>query len=495
MNSTAVSEIKGSKYYSFIVVIAALIFFICQYQKIGYSPDDTYIYLKYSKNISEGYNFSFNKGEPSYGVTGPLWALILVIPFWLGIDPFWFAKFLDLFFILVSFFIFFKFTLYFFKDNIIFRVCAVSLFILNPLIIRSTFTGMETSFAVFIALLSFYLFYSEKLYWSFIVMGFGMLLRPEVFILIAVLGATLIIRNFRERKEFYASAKIILCALLIVVPYWIFAYITFGTIISNTSLGKSVLRFDIMNQLANAWQIIRLYFFFGPAEVILFAVGSLFLILRKKYQLLPLILWAAGLLTLYIVSSSAVMSRYLVIIYPFTVIVALKSIESIPSFKRVIVVLLIAVCLFYSQLVFYKHVKPYSEGFTAGINECLIPAGKWIESNVPDGNKVLVNDVGAIGFYTNKYIIDAAALINRDLELNRKILSVPNIEKENPHLMLDFIPTDYLVEKDTAANFETRIVSNFELVPLKSFVFRQMWVLDPRPQYFTIYKVNRVNPK
>jgi hypothetical protein len=103
--------------------------------------------------------------------------------------------------------------------------------------------------------------------------------------------------------------------------------------------------------------------------------------------------------------------------------------------------------------------------------------------------------VGAIGFYTNKYIIDAAALINRDLELNRKILSVPNYEKENPHLMLNFIRTDYLVEKDTAANFTKRVAGNFELVPLKSFVFRQMWVLDPRPQYFTIYKVNRLNPK
>lgn len=495
MNSAAVSEIKGSKFFWIIVAVSALIFFVCQYQKLGYSPDDTYIYLKYSKNISEGYNFSFNKGEPSYGVTGPLWALILVIPFWLGIDPFWFAKSLDLIFIVLSFFIFFKFTGFFFKDNITFRLCALSVLVLNPLITRSTFTGMETSFALFMVLLSFYLLYSNRLYWAFFVMGFGMLVRPEIFVLIGVLGLSLYIRNYREKKSFYFPVKYVLCALVIVIPFWIFAYMTFGTVISNTSIGKSVLRFDIWNQLANAWQILRLYFFFGPAEVILFAAGSFFVILKKKYHMLPLIMWVAGLLALYIVSSSAVMSRYLVIIYPFTVIVALKFIEIIPSLKKAIFVFLIAVCLFYSQLVFYKHVKPYSEGFTAGINECLIPAGKWIESNVPDGNKVLVNDVGAIGFYTNKYIIDAAALINRDLELNRKILSVPNYEKENPHLMLNFIRTDYLVEKDTAANFTKRVAGNFELLPLKSFVFRQMWVLDPRPQYFTIYKVNRLNPK
>lgn len=495
MNTTAVSEIKSGKLLWLIVAVSTLIFFICQFQKIGYSPDDTYIYLKYSKNISEGNNFSFNKGEPSYGVTGPLWALILVIPFWLGIDPFWFAKISDLIFILLSFFLFFRFTVFFFKDNIFFRACALSLFALNPLIVRSTFTGMETSLAVFTVLLSFYLFYSGRIYWSFITMGFGMLLRPEIFVLIAILGITLFIKKFRERNFFLSSAGYLLCALVIVIPFWIFAQITFGTVISNTSLGKSVLRFDLLNQIANAWQILRLYFFFGPAEVVLFCIGSIFLILKKKYQVLPLIMWITGLLTLYIVSSSAVMSRYLVIIYPFAVIIAVKFIESMPSFNKLLVGLLIAVCLFYSQLVFYKHVKPYCEGFTAGINECLIPAGKWIESNIPDGNKVLVNDVGAIGYNTNKYIIDAAALINRDLELNRKILSVPNYEKENPHLMLGFISTDYLVEKDTAANFTNRFVSNFELVPMKSFVFRQMWVLDPRPQYFTIYKVNRLDPK
>ncbi len=492
MNGTA-ADTLGSKKVMYIAIVAAMLLFLyCQYLKFEYSPDDTYIYLKYSKNISEGYNFSFNKGEPSYGVTGPLWALILTIPFFLGIDPFWFAKSLDLLFILLSFTIFYKLTKSFFVESFIYRTSAVLIFMLNPFIIRSTFTGMETSFALFMVLLAFYTYYSKRMYFSFLILGFGMLVRPEIFVLIAVLWTMLAIRNYNEGRGISRTLKYVCCSLCVIIPFWIFAYFTFGTIVSNTSLGKSALRFDLINQFINAKEIIRLFLLFGPAEVILFFIGTIVLIFRKNFYTMPLILWVIGLLILYFLSSTAAMSRYIVIIYPFTIIIGLKFIESLQSFKKTAIAVFLVICLLYSQFVFHRYVKPYTDGFTVGIKECLIPAGKWLEGNLPDGSRVLVNDVGAIGFNTNKYIIDAAALINRDLELNRKILSIPNYEKENPRLMLNFIETDYLVEKDTALNFEIRIIKDYELIPLQAFTFPRMWVLDPRPQYFTIYKVNKL---
>jgi hypothetical protein len=121
-----------------------------------------------------------------------------------------------------------------------------------------------------------------------------------------------------------------------------------------------------------------------------------------------------------------------------------------------------------------------------------MPAGKWLHDNTPPGSRVLVNDVGVIGFYADRYLIDAAALINRDRNLNKKIMSVSNTEKEYPHLMLNFIETDYLIEKDTIANVPLKTAYNYELEPLSKFVFRQMWVFDPNPKYFTIYKVKKI---
>jgi hypothetical protein len=39
--------------------------------------DDTYIHLVYARNLAEAGEFSFNRGDPTYGATSPLWVGLL----------------------------------------------------------------------------------------------------------------------------------------------------------------------------------------------------------------------------------------------------------------------------------------------------------------------------------------------------------------------------------------------------------------------------------
>jgi hypothetical protein len=49
---------------AYLFIAAAVIFFVLDtFQKLQYSPDDTYIYMQYARNISGGGGFSFNYGE------------------------------------------------------------------------------------------------------------------------------------------------------------------------------------------------------------------------------------------------------------------------------------------------------------------------------------------------------------------------------------------------------------------------------------------------
>src|ERR1041384_6402212 len=99
------------KQTGFLILIISVIFFFSDiYQKTDYSPDDTYIYMQYARNISSGNGFAFNPGEPSYGVTSPLWVFLLTIPYFLKINTYWFAKGLDLLFLAFACIIFFKFA-------------------------------------------------------------------------------------------------------------------------------------------------------------------------------------------------------------------------------------------------------------------------------------------------------------------------------------------------------------------------------------------------
>ncbi len=478
------------------IIFALIIFIFSVIQKYEYSPDDTFIYLKYSQNIANGNNFSFNKGEPSFGVTGSFWALLNVIPFLIGINAFWFAKLLDLLFIICSFYIFYKLTYFFWENhNNLFRILAVSIFIINPWVIRSSFTGMETSLAVLVILSIFYLFYSRKYYLLFLLIGLSMLVRPETFLLFFIfLG--LVIYNFNKAGNLRLSliAKYIGMTLVIIVPFWIFAYFNFGTIIPNTSLGKAVLSADMKLTLLNAREIFRLFVLVAPFETV-FAAGAIILLFYKKQyiEFLPLILWICGFLLLYVSSTPAVMARYFLVLYPFVVLLCVKLIENIKIRRIFSIPAFLIILTVYSQIVFYRYIKPYCDGYTLGVNYCLIPLGKWLNNNTSEGSRILVNDVGAIGFYADRYIIDAAALINRDLDLNKKILSVPLFEKEYPHHMLNFIETDYLVEKDTAIIEPLKKFHNYRLEAVKSFIFPQLWVLDPKPKYYTVYKVNKYN--
>ena len=83
---------------AFIVAL----FYVTVVFHYSYTPDDTYIYLQYAKNLANGNGFSFNANSPSYGITGPLWVLLIAGGVKAGLDPLIVAKTFDLLFALKS---------------------------------------------------------------------------------------------------------------------------------------------------------------------------------------------------------------------------------------------------------------------------------------------------------------------------------------------------------------------------------------------------------
>lgn len=470
------------------LVLSIVLFFSCQIQKLHYVPDDTYIYLKYSGNLANGNSFSFNPGEPSYGVTSPLWTAIIAPVNLFSLNDFWFAKFADLFFFTLSCLLLFSLSGHFFDKTL--KYLGLSIFIINPWIIRSAFTGMETSFAIFFVTLLFYLYYNKKFTMLFILSGLLFMVRPELILLFVIFSGLIFIKNktlgIQLKKAFLLTGL----SIFIMILFWLFAHYTFGTIFPNTSSGKAVLSSNFGIIILQAKEILRIFTLVYPLEILFASIAVFFIFWRfKNIEYLPMFLWVIGLLLLYIITTASVMARYFLILYPVIIILCIKGIDIISVKKKFAAFIITTLFLIYSQYIYYEYVKSYCENFTRGVNECLIPIGNWLDVNTPENSRILVNDVGAIGYSTNRYIIDAAALINRNLEMNKKIMSVPNLEKEYPHLMLNFIETDYLIEKDTIKSDSVKFSYNYKLEAKAHFVFPQMWVLDPNPKYYTIYKV------
>ncbi|HEY6171591.1 MAG TPA: hypothetical protein VIX80_04940, partial [Candidatus Kapabacteria bacterium] len=60
----------------------------------------------------------------------------------------------------------------------------------------------------------------------------------------------------------------------------------------------------------------------------------------------------------------------------------------------------------------------------ANINEQHVAASEWIEKNLKDDDVIAAQDVGAIGYFTKKNVIDLVGLISPDM------YSVQNDQKE-----------------------------------------------------------------
>ncbi|MCC6865684.1 MAG: hypothetical protein IT280_05930 [Ignavibacteria bacterium] len=484
---------KRSIFY-IIASIVTILFFICSYFKLSYSPEDTYIYLQYAKNIASGNGFSFNPGETSYGVTSPLWVLFLTLPYFFGSDGFWFAKIIDLIAAFMALLVFFKLAKTIFNDSILASISA-AVFMLNPWFIRWSFTGMETSFAVLLVTLIFYLWYNKKYHLMFSLCGLFYLTRPEGFLLTAILFIYTIVLLVRE-KRFNIKDPItyIFLILISVLPFLIYAKLTFGTFMPNTALGKSTLTLNLSVLKTQLIDISKTLAGSSLPEILLSVITIIFMVQKRSLMnLLIFIVWIIGLLTLYIVTDADVISRYLLIISPFIIIIGLSSLNYFGNYKNAAVIIFLIISILFSQAVFYKYVKPSTDDFTYGMNECLIPIGKWLNNNTQPGSRILVNDVGAIGYFSQRYIIDAAALVNRDLELNRKIMSTPLEDRLTTHRLLNFIQADYVIDRDASENFSEVIFDKYLLKPEFMKKFPSLGISDNTPRYFKVYKVNKIN--
>lgn len=485
-------NIKGNiKYYYLILVVSLLVFVICGLQKTGYSPDDTYIYMQYARSIAAGNGFVFNAGEQSYGVTSPIWSLLISISYLIGMNGFWFAKGLDLLCALGAMIMFFRLTRLFFENDSILRYISTGVFIINPWFIRWSFSGMETSLGILLVITVFYFYYSEKYNSAFLFSGILFLVRPEAFVLFFVLLLMRIIDERGKGKEGYVNLlRYASLTGIVVVPFLTFAYFNFGTIFCNTSLGKALLLSNPILVIPQTKEVLRIFVGIGPIEVILFFVLFALVIYRKSFkQYSAVYLWVAGLLLLYILSVAGVMSRYFLIIYPFAALLGFKGLDLMRLKKYYFPIALYILCLAYSQFIFYNYVRPHTDNFTRGINECFIPLGKWINENTPSGSKILVNDVGAIGYYANRYIIDGQSLINKDKELNKRLRGTNVIEREEPHNLLKFINADYVVERDTLNEVILQEAGGKHLKFKAEFVFPGLWVEDTRPKYYRVYEI------
>ena len=473
--------------------VVVLVFFVTVSFHFRYTPDDTYIYLQYGRNIARGDGFSFNAGTPSYGVASPLWALMIAAGTKLSLDPYIVAKTLDIVFASFSVIGVLAFAFILIRDRM-YAVIAAWMFSFDAWFLRWSGTGVETSLALLLVMLTLWYAYKKEYMTSAVVAGLLTMVRPEgtllFFAVLADCGFNCRVRT-SVVKTILASTMIF---VLVAGPWLLYAYSQFGTIIPNAFRihpTDAVSTSSVWHSIVSDLQII------GLTEVLLslFVVAGIIIALKRfgwrgiREDVFPLF-WLILLPLFYVVMNIQIVSRYLVLILPVIVVYGVWGIKRLeiaalvtPQRGLIILLAVAGLSLAQNQYIYQRWIVPHMGSFELGVEDCMKPIAYWVRSNSHAGSTVLSPTVGMLGYISERSVFDVQGIVTP--EAKRAVLGGDDDQAMTNRRNEAVVHPDFVVDRSPKPE---RLASE-SLKPVMTRPFSGLGLSNPDVEYFTLYKV------
>jgi hypothetical protein len=206
--------------------------------------DDTYITLRYSKNLIEHHQFTYNLDCPTYSTTTPLWAIIVGLIGFIHHNYIIVAQVLVAILALLAAWILYRFgETYLGQDAFL----PAGFFLLDPYVIGAVYNGTEMAlFAVLEVLFTWTVMQLKSEFFSHVICGILLslliLTRPEgilVFLLVALY--MLLLRPYGDTVTgLKVMFKVACASFVIILPWLVYAFTTFHTLLPTSIILKSV---------------------------------------------------------------------------------------------------------------------------------------------------------------------------------------------------------------------------------------------------------------
>ena len=250
--------------------------------------DDAYITYRYARNIATGIGFVYNSGQLVLSTTTPLFAVVLAGSYLVSHDLRLNSIIIGVLFLMVSIVAIYAI---FSKEKTNFAYLLAAALVLSNIMVYYSM-GMETSFFLALILLSLYAYMRKKFGWTGLFLGLATLTRIDALLLVASIGAHYLFINRKNLHEPILSRDVLRLAAvfaLVLVPWLIFSMLYFGSPLPLTLKSKIVhyesgIWISATNYLISV--LLAQYLILIP----LFAIGCGF-ILTKYQQYLPILFY------------------------------------------------------------------------------------------------------------------------------------------------------------------------------------------------------------
>ncbi|MBS1249565.1 MAG: hypothetical protein MAG431_01145 [Chloroflexi bacterium] len=395
--------------------------------RIGFPLDDAWIHQAYARNLVKEGRWTFLVGKSSGGSTGPLWGFFLspfhffklgpyVGAYLLGFVSLWGASLLGsyLFGLMVPEQ----------KDK---RLWIGILLAMEWHLAWAAGSGMETLLFTCLVLVSFVLLASANINWSLLglTIGLSVWVRPGGITLLGPAGLALLLDSGSFRKKIFEFGKLVLGFSLCFAPYLVFNRVMAGDWWPNTLYAKQA-EYAVLRQIPFWKRALDLGLLpLIGAGVILLPGFFLFLwrsVRGRKWKIFPGALWGMGYVLLYAwrLPVTYQHGRYLIPIIPVLVVWGMAGLwgwakpEAASAGRRILSRVWILSLVVVGVAFWARGARAYADD-VAVIESEMVHMAKWINENLPEDAVVAAHDIGALGYFGEREIVDLAGLVSPEV--------------------------------------------------------------------------------
>jgi len=401
-----------------------------QTQEIGFPLDDAWIHQTYARNLADLGEWSFIPGVASAGSTAPLWTFILslvhlvfngtpfFLTFLLGAIALWGLACLA---------------------ELIFRKSprqvktqipiAGILMTLEWHLVWAGASGMETLLMAVVVLTGFYALQATSIS-GFVIagltIGIGVWVRPDALTLLGPMLFLLALQNFDRNTRIKALIAGLASLAIPVAAYLAFNLELSGQIWPNTFYAKQA-EYAVLQELSLLTRFGRILSLPLVGVGILLLPGFIFkgvqTVRTRNYYWMSAILWWLGYSLIYALQLPVTYQhgRYLIPAMPVYLLVGLLgSLEGLKleqtskglhwALKRVWVGASVIVLFAFWIMGGQSYARD-----VAIINTEMVDAALWLNTNTSPDDLIAVHDIGAVGYFSQRQIIDLAGLVTPEI--------------------------------------------------------------------------------
>ena len=521
----------------FYLLVAAL-----AYDVAGFPLDDAWIHQTYARNLAATGQWAFVPGQASAGSTSPLWSLLLSLGYWLGLPYQAWTYALGIASLGLTGWTVTRLGRHLFPGRPWVGPLAGLFCIVEWHLVWASVSGMETMLCTWLSVLVLELWLvadrhevagdagqpenaeptlravrSSRLaviarWWGLgMVGGLLALTRPEGLVLIGLIGLVI---GWRLRRApwrlLQAWAAIGAGLVLPLAPYLVFHYATTGLPFPNTFYAKQQ-EYRLLLSLYPVWQrwLMMVAVTLVGAQVLLlpgfvYAVGRSINVavtgnsdarlpasgspqLPASYVLLPAAWWFIHL-TLYAVRLpvSYQHGRYQMPVIPLFVLIGLGGSAYLirPRARNLVSRLLSRAVIASTGLVLFVFLVLGARAYAtdvAFIQGEMVATASWLAAHVPPDSLIAGHDIGALGYFTPRPLLDLAGLVTPEV--------IPFITDES-HL-IDFMQAksaNYVVFFPDWSDAYRRMAQDPRLEPVYATGFE--WTRRQGRANMTVYRLH-----